>query len=230
MTTGLQYDDMTTGRHSSLPAHRPTQYRNRKPAVTSPAHRFTRRLLLPTAALLIAPLACTDFAFRSLTAPLGTGNPGSRGNISLTIFNRTPYRAIFTLGMYNIYDQDSEPLVFQFADGTQNSTILNANVTIGPQNFSCDRTLGIGSPQLLQAFRNSRPDQIHEAAMIEGVGFSSAPIDDPLGVLPTEGTAQGINIFLGAEFPCEAELWIFLEQDDAAPGGFRVAYEVVTPP
>jgi hypothetical protein len=134
------------------------------------------------------------------------------------------------MAFYNIYDQNTQPAFFQFADGTKRSVVLEGNSFIGPQDFQCDRTLGIGSPQLLQAIRKMHPPELHEAAMIEGVGFSSAPLDDPLGVLPTEGTAEGVNIFQGAEFPCESQLWVFLEVDDAAPGGFRIAFEVVTPP
>jgi len=196
----------------------------------SQGKRFRRWLLLSTGVLFITPLACTDFAFRSLTTPLGTDTPGSRGIFSMSIFNRTPYRAIFTLGVFNIYDQETEPIVFQFADGTQGSAILEANTSVGPQVLNCDRTVGIGSPQLLQAFRNIRPPEFNEAAMIEGVAFSNAPIDEPLGVLPTVGTAEGINIFLGPEFPCGSELWIFLEEDDSASGGFRISYLVATPP
>jgi len=184
-------------------------------------------LLLLTCVFLLAPTACTNFAQSNLTAPLGTGQIGSRDDVTVTIFNRTPYRAIFTLGMYNTWDQNTVPVFFQFADGEDGSLTLEGNTTVGPQVFECNRTFGIGSFQLLQAVRDSDPAQLSEPAMIEGVGFSAAPIDEPLGVFPTEGIAQGINIFQGAEFPCNAELWIFFEQDDAAPGGFRIAFEVV---
>ena len=198
--------------------------------MTHPPSRLSQALLVLTSALLLPPMACTEFAYRNLTAPLGTGTVGSRGNVSVTVFNRTPYRAIFTTGMYNSWDQDTVPVFFQFADGTEGSTVLEGNTTVGPQNFECNRTYGVGSFQLIEAILHANPPQFNQAAGEEGVAFSSAPLDDPLGVLPTEGTAQGINIFQGAEFPCEAELWIFLEQDDSAPGGFRVTFEVVTPP
>lgn len=198
--------------------------------MTPPPNRLSPTLLVLTSALLLPPMACTEFAFRNLTAPLGTDTIASRGNISVSVFNRTPFRAIFTLGMYNSWDQDTVPEFFQFADGTEGSTVLEGNTTVGPQDFECNRTFGVGSFQLIQAIRAADPATFNEDAGKEGVAFSAAPIDDPLGVLPTEGTAQGINIFQGAEFPCEAELWIFLEQDDSAPGGFRVTFEVVTPP
>jgi len=192
--------------------------------------RFRSVFLAAAGVLLTLPIGCSDFALSALTAPLGTGAPGSRGNVSMTIFNRTPYRAIFTVAFYNTFDQNTQPVFFQFADGTQGTVALEGNSVIGPQDFQCDRVLGIGSPQLLQAIRKMDPPVLHEAAMIEGVGFSAAPVDDPLGLLPTEGTAEGVNIFQGAEFPCEAQLWLFLEVDDTASGGFRIAFEVVTPP
>jgi hypothetical protein len=195
-------------------------------------HRSLRLCILTllTCALLLPPMACTSFAISNVTAPLGTGQVGSRDDISVTIFNRTPYRAIFTIGMYNTWDQNTVPTYFQFADGQNGSEVLEGNTTVGPQTFQCNRTLGIGSFQLIQAVLKSEPEQNSEAALIEGVAFSAAPIDDPLGVLPTEGTAAPVNIFQGAEFPCNAEIWIFFEEDASAPGGFRIAFEVVTPP
>ena len=38
-------------------------------------------LLVLTSALLLPPMACTEFAYRNLTAPLGTGTVGSRGEV-----------------------------------------------------------------------------------------------------------------------------------------------------
>lgn len=186
-------------------------------------------VLLAAAGLL--SLSCTPFTFRALTAPLGDDTIASRDDLRLTIFNRTPFRAIFTIGMFNTFDQTSQPQFVQFADGQNGTLLMPADSTQGPLLLVCDRTLGIGSTELLrQTTEFNRLENLNQPALIEGVAFSAANLDDPLGLLPTEGTAAGINIFQGAEFPCEAELLIFFEQDPSAPGGFRIAFQAITPP
>ncbi len=192
----------------------------------------SRTGIILLAALVPLAASCTPFTFQALTAPLGSDNViASRDNVRVSVFNRTPYRAIFTIGMFNFWSQESQPQFSQFANGQDNSLVLEGNSMIGPQVLICERTLGVGTMEVIRQIRKfNRQENLNLPALDEGVGFSAAPVDDPLGVVPTEGTAEGINIFIGVDFPCESELLLFLEEDASAPGGFRVAFEVVTPP
>jgi hypothetical protein len=201
----------------------------------SGGHPFCRRTstrvaLLAAAFTLGCAAACTEEAFLNLTTPLGSGAIGVRDTVNVTVFNRTPYRAIFTFGFYNEVDQNSVPVFRQVADGTDGSGVLEGNSQLATQTFNCDRTLAIGSPEFITIIRRQDLDEgANENALNPGVGFSSAPIGDPLGTLPTEGSADGLNILQGAEFPCDSEVLIFLEEDPSTASGFRIAFEVVSP-
>jgi len=192
----------------------------------------SRTVIILLSALVPLAASCTPFTFQALTAPLGSGDViASRDNVRVSVFNRTPYRAIFTIGMFNFWTQESQPQFSQFANGEDNSLVLEGNTMIGPQILICDRTVGVGTQELIRQIRKfNREENLNLPALKLGVGFSSAPVDDPLGVEPIEGTAEGINIYIGVDFPCESELLLFLEEDASAPGGFRIAFEVVTPP
>ncbi len=187
-------------------------------------------LRVALAAVLAAGIAgCTEEAFLNLTTPLGSGAIGVRDTTNVTVFNRTPYRAIFTFGFYNQTDQNSVPVFVTVADGTDGSLVLEGNSQLATQTFNCDRTLAIGSPEfIVKIFSEDLDEGANQNALNPGVGFSSAPIGDPLGTLPTEGSAEGINILQGAEFPCDSEVLIFLEEDASTASGFRIAFQVVT--
>ena len=195
-----------------------------------------RRAIKTTPGLAIAGLAvlafttsCTEEAFHNATSPLGTGTINSRDDVRLFFFNRTPYRAIFTFGLFNLMDQNTVPNFNQVSDGENGRGVLEGDAQAGPITFTCDRTLGIASAQLIQAVRDLDAQDLDEDALFPFVGFSSAPLDDPLGTLPTVGTAEGMNILQGADFPCDADLLIVFEEDPSSAGGFRIAFEVVPP-
>lgn len=176
-------------------------------------------------------VACTEEVYLNMTTALGTGQVNSRGNITVSFINNTPFRAIFTVATFNFYDQFSVPAgVIQFADGQDGTRLLEGNSAEGPDAFRCDRVLSIGGARMIQRLRDTGVDEgLNEDALRPGVGFSAAAIGDPLGTLPTEGTAEPLDILQGAEFPCEARIVITFEQDADAPGGFRIDHEVILP-
>ena len=182
------------------------------------------------AAVLALPLGCSSFAWQNLTSPLGPEAIADRDNVRVTVFNRTSYRAIFTMGFYNNWNQDSQPVINQFANGDDGSLVLEGGDRLGPITFACNRALGIGSDSLLELIRDLDPDELNEPAMSPGVGFSSAAVDEPLGVFPTEGSATGVDIYQGAEFPCDSDLLITFEEDPVGSGNFVIAFAVITPP
>lgn len=178
-------------------------------------------------------LSCTEAVYRNLTAPLGDGPVGSRGNITATFVNNTPYRAIFTVATFNHFDQNSIPHnPQQFANGQNGTQDLEGNTAVGPITFQCDRALSIGGIQMLERLTDSTEDltTLNEDALMPGAGFSAAAVGDALGTLPTEGTAEPVDILQGAEFQCESLIVVTFSEDANAPGGFSISYDVILPP
>jgi len=182
--------------------------------------------------LLALTVSCTEEAFLNLTTALGTGQVNSRGVVTVQFVNNTPFRAIFTVATFSFLDQFAAPNdVVQFADGQDDTRLLEGNSVEGPDTFTCDRVLSIGGARMIHQIRATDSDEgLDEDALRPGVGFSNAVIGDPLATLPTEGTAEPLDILQGAEFPCEAQIIITFEQDSASPGGFRIDRQVILPP
>lgn len=194
---------------------------------------FQSGVTLVAAGIVSLCASCTEDIYRNLTSPLGEGQVGSRGNVTVTFVNNTAFRAIFTVATFNHFDQTStpnEPL--QFADGTDGTNELVGNTAFGPFTFQCDRALSIGGIQMLERLTDTTDDlsTLNEDALATGVGFSAAAVGDALATLPTEGTAQPLDVLQGAEFQCESLIIITFEQDPNAPGGFRIDHEVILPP
>jgi hypothetical protein len=185
------------------------------------------------AGVAVLCVSCTEDLYRNLTSPLGEGQVGSRGSVSATFVNNTPFRAIFTVATFNHFDQNSIPSTpEQFADGSDGTNQLEGNSAVGPFTFQCDRALSIGGIQMLERLTDSTDDlsTLNEDALATGVGFSAAAVGDNLATLPTEGTAEPLDVWQGAEFQCESLIVITFEQDPNAPGGFRIDHEVILPP
>lgn len=201
------------------------------------ARNRPRSLTCCLAALLLCTIGigvagCTEAAFLNLTSPLGEGTVGSRGSIQVTFVNNTPYRALFYAATFNAVDQTSVPHnPVPFGDGTQNDQDLEGNTVLGPFTFQCDRVMSLGGIQMLERLTDtSDPNDLIPNLTRTGIGFSGAAAGDPLATLPTEGTAEPLDILQGYSFPCEALITVTFEEDADAPGGFVATYEVILPP
>jgi len=192
------------------------------------------RTTLAIACVATACASCTEDVYLNLTSPLGDGDQvGSRSDFSATFVNNTPYRAIFTVAAFNHFNQQAVPNdVQQFADGQDDTAVLEGNTAAGPFTFQCNRALSIGGIQMLERLVDSAvdPSQLNQDALMTGVGFSAAALGDPLATLPTEGTADPLDIWQGSAFQCESLIVVTFEQDPNAPGGFRIDYDVILPP
>lgn len=181
-----------------------------------------------TNALFNLPAARSDFA-------VGTGLPTVRV-IRVGFINNTPYRAIFTYGAYDTYDQESLP--------TGSAQLRLEGQTSSAQiNQPCRQAFSVGGETLIRLIRqneaNSSISVTDPDALVTGVNFSSAPLGDPLAAEPTEGTADPSVVLSGVDFTCERTdirdrtgtglLLFTFEQDAASPGGFRIDFSFVAP-
>jgi hypothetical protein len=198
--------------------------------------------LIPSAvscAILLALIgSCTQNGFLNLISagsdfspPFGEPVPRV---MSVGFINNTPFRAIFTFGGYDQLDQDGLPIGF--------GQIRVEGNTSSPQIAQpCRKTFSVGGDELILRIERNREDPVlvitDEAALVNGVNFSGAPLGDPLEAEPTEGTAEGMDRLIGVDFTCERTdirqnsgtgllLFTFVE-DAASPGGFRIDYQFV---
>ena len=182
----------------------------------------------PTA-LFNVPAATSDFSRQ-----LG-GLPTPRA-IQVGFVNNTPYRAIFTFGAYDQYDQETIPTGFS-------QLRLEGNTSSAQVTQPCRQTFSVGGAELVRLLNENEDDPsidiTDRRALVGGVNFSGAPLGDPLEAEPTEGTAEGLVLLSGVDFTCARTdirdttgtgLLIFtFEQDAAAPGGFRIDYSFIAP-
>ena len=156
-----------------------------------------------------------DF-FRNNTAP-------RFGSMIFIFVNQTPYRAAFTFGGYD--DLDRTP-------GAVNALQIRVegNSTTAPQTTACRRSAAIGTAELI---RRAIDADFEDSALFNAdsfgsvVNFSSAPLDSDANSLPTEGTAAGRTLLLGADYDCNDRLIITFVEDPEAEGGFRIDVAVV---
>lgn len=205
-------------------------------------NRFARRWWLVSAVTLLSAgtAACTTTALSNMTAATsdfaqGLGIPTPR-TIQVGFINNTPFRAIFTFGAYDLYDQESVPFSFSHLR-------LEGNTTGAQIPMACMQAFSVGGDDLVRSIQEHEADPnvnvTDPQALIRGVNFSGAPPNDPLAAEPTEGTAQGIVVRSGTDFTCARTdirettgtglLLFTFEQDAAAPGGFRIDYTFITP-
>ncbi|MEE9293619.1 MAG: hypothetical protein V3W34_01465 [Phycisphaerae bacterium] len=149
-------------------------------------------------------------------APIGSGG---RGNFRVLIENNTPFRAIFTTGVFDNTDERSTPIFFQYSPDSRfiaaNSTAtLEGNANTGIITLPCGRVFSVGSRSLISlidANAGALADDIDEAALVDGVGFSDADISAEEAAVPQEGFARGFEALLGVDFNCGSLLHLGLE-------------------
>lgn len=146
------------------------------------------------------------------------------GDVSIIIINNTPYRASFTLGGYNAMLLDS-PVAPEL-----DQERLEAMTSTSAISLSCARNIAIGTAELVELVietEGNLESDFDDDAFSEYVNFSAAPIDEEGAALPTEGTAEGIEVLLGVDYACGDQLIFTFEQDETASGGFSIGYQVL---
>lgn len=146
------------------------------------------------------------------------------GNITVQVVNNTPFRASFTFGMYDSLEKDPPGAVSLFQQRVEG----NASTTA--QTLPCRRVGGLATERMLQRVLDTNGDSaagFDDAVFGSTINFSSAPPDSDAATLPTEGTAEGMEVRLGVDFTCGDLLIFTFEPDDSAPGGFRVTFSVI---
>jgi hypothetical protein len=166
--------------------------------------------------------------FANLTASLGGGTAGLRGDVRVLLINNTPYRAVVTFGTYDQTDEESQPAFGQF--GPEDSDVtLDGNAESDIITLSCGRVFSIGSAPLLDLIEENLPDAtVIEEAFVVGVEFYTVPEDGADDAEPAlEGTAPAFEALLGVDFPCNSLLIIRLEFDGLGPDSFRIDFEMI---
>ncbi len=189
--------------------------------------------------------ACTSEAFLNNTASLGGGFSTAtgqliRGALTVVFDNRTPYRAVFT---YGLYDQQDRSFAFdptqqnaremgQFVQSLSPSlptTTVQAellgNTFSAPITLRCARTLDVGTQRVVEVVQMSNMTVDLDAKALQP-GIYLYPANDPTAADPI-ARIDGVSIFQGAEFPCEALVIVTLEQ--AADGSFGASWQVILP-
>lgn len=179
------------------------------------------------AGLMVVPGCGGDFF--NLTAPLGGGGAGGRGQVLIVFINNTPYRAVFSFATYDQTDQSPDPDFHQFGHDP-NGLVLEGGSTSVIGAIECARVFSIGGPRLLALIADNLPDApVAADALIEGVEFFSIP-DDDSGAAPvpvSQGKSPPFEALLGVDFPCNALLILRFEIDDLGPAPFRVDFELI---
>ena len=159
------------------------------------------------------------------TASFGGDTAGQRGTADVLFINNTPNRAIFTFGAYDDMNQDTQPELLSF--GPNGTRDLEGNASSARLSVTCARVFSIGGDTMRRlAEENLDPSAILEEALVPGVFFSSAAIGEANEALPTEGTADPLDLWLGADFPCGSLIVFRFEVNDVGDKPFRIDYEV----
>lgn len=160
-------------------------------------------------------------------ASLGGDTVGERGTVRVLFINNTPHRAIFTAGVYDPSDQDTNPEFVQFAANASGS-ILEGNSSSAILELPCARAISIGTRGLLDLVEaNNDAADLEAAALIEGVGFSSAAIGEDGDDEPDQGVAAARAFFIGSDFPCNALLIVRFEFNDLGPEPFLIDFSYI---
>ena len=159
------------------------------------------------------------------TASFGGETAGQRGTADVLFINNTPHRAIFTFGTYDDMNENTQPQLLSF--GPNGTRDLEGNASSARLSVTCARVFSIGGDTMRRlAEENLDPSAILEEALVPGAFFSSAAIGDANEALPTEGTADPLDLWLGADFPCGSLIVFRFEVNDVGDKPFRIDYEV----
>ncbi len=194
---------------------------------------------------------CTPSAYDQTTAPLGedviinagfarTGSGSDRGVMGIGFINRTPYRAIGTFGGYDPQDQQTIVVFGQL--GVAPIYDLEPNEVNFVFAMPTTRAFSVGGGNLITLiFQNELESQqramtsfvagVNLGAFVpsldllkQDIGFSGAPLNDPQGSIPTQGTADGLTVFLGTDYQYDSILIFEFYEDATTPGGFRTDF------
>lgn len=158
--------------------------------------------------------SCTPTAWLNLTVT-------RRGTITIGFVNNSPHRANFTFGGYDPTDQATVPVFGQLR--------VEGNASSAQQTQACRRVFSVGGAELIRLIDRQNLTVNDAPALHEDIFFSSAPANDPLAAVPTEGTAVRRELFLGVDYLCAGVLLFTFVQDAASPGGFRMDYTFIEP-
>ncbi len=195
--------------------------------------------------ILITVMGCDLDPFLNQTASFGPDGGGSvagaplgsglRGNINVNFENNTPFRAVFTTGVFDNTDERTTPVFFQFSPDTQiqavnASATLEANSSTGLTTLPCARVLSVGSRSLINLI-DTNPGafapMIDEPALIDGVGFSDANLASAAAAIPNQGFAAGFEALLGVDFNCGSAINVRFEFAEIGNSRFRVEIDVI---
>jgi len=162
------------------------------------------------------------------TSSLGGDTAHDRGLMQVLIINNTPHFATFTIGAYDHTNQTTIPTYVQYGLTNQNSLGGDSQTPI--QDSSCTRVFSIGGAELLGFLERNLPQEDYEAlaedASVVGVEFWGE-LEGEDGERPSMGLAAPLDVFIGADYLCNALLIFRLEFNDVGPYPFRVDFEVI---
>lgn len=202
---------------------------------------------LIAATLIVATGGCDTEALLNQSAVFGpsgataqAGAPlasGGRGTFRVLIENNTPFRAIFTTGVFDNTDERSTPIFVQYSPDSMltfpgSTTTLEDNSNTGILQFPCARAFSVGSRSLIKLVDKNPgafADVIDEAGLLDGVGFSSQTLATDDAAIPREGFARGFEALLGVDFNCGSLLHVTLEFAAVGPDRFLVNLAEVFP-
>lgn len=145
------------------------------------------------------------------------------GNVSVQFVNETLYRAGFSWGAYDKWDRSPGPAVLE-------QDTIGPQSTLAPTSISCLRNLAVGTADFVDRVVQTGADEdlatFNPDIFSTQVSFSDAPQDSDAALLPTVGTAEGVEVRLGVDYSCGDLLIFTLVEDPDAPGGFRVDFEL----
>jgi len=146
------------------------------------------------------------------------------GEVTIIFINDTPYRAGFSFGSYDAFERSkTASITFE-----QQSVEPNTNTT--PVSLPCRRNTAVGTEAFIERvlYTDTQLGTSYDPDIFGPlVNFSSAAPDSPAAGLPIEGTAVGIEVRLGVDYAWGDQLIFTFVEDAAAPGGFRIEYDLV---
>lgn len=170
--------------------------------------------------MLVCLGSCLPEFILNNTASLGGDIAGGRGALDIVFDNQTPYRAIFTFGVYDPQNKNAVPAYGQFAvnnsqPANQFNRGLPANTTTAIRSFvsPCGRLVSFGGEDMIDRIQkldiaplSGAP--IVEAAFRTGIYFIDTPVDgaDPNAEQSSVIHIDAVNSFLGTDYECDARL------------------------
>ena len=183
---------------------------------TRPAGHRPGRWVAAAGALLLSLAAGCDLIYNQIEE--------RNGSVEVLIINNTPYRASLTIGSYDALDLDPP------GDVDFEQRRIEAHTSESVFQIDCKRNIAIGTQALVDRMLDTDADDASGFdldAFSARVNFSAAPADSAAAALPTVGTAEGVEKLLGVDYACGDRLIFTLEEDPAAPGGFRIDFELL---